>query len=117
MKIKRVKKLAEKSFRFWVHWLGLGFWDVKMGFSKEKVDMGNGNFRGGLCEVSWEYLSAYITIYPKAIKHLDEGEIEKVVLHELMHVLVNEMREDGQLHEERVATQLEKAFLWVKRRN
>ena len=56
----------------------------------------------------------YITIYLKAIKHLDADGIERVVIHELMHVLVNEIREGELHHEERVATQLQKAFSWVK---
>lgn len=117
MKTKRVKHLLTKYFKFWVHWLGLGFWDVTLSFSKEKVDRGNGSYRAGLCEVEWEYLTAHITIYPKAIRHLDDRGIEKVMLHELVHVLINEMREEGPDHEERVATQLQKAFSWVKGRD
>lgn len=32
----------------------------------------------------------------------------------LMHVFLNEMREEGIDHEERVATMLSKAFLWTR---
>lgn len=87
-----------------------------MGFSDERIDKGNGTYRVGLCEVDWKYLTAYVTIYPKAITHLDHKGIEKVVLHELMHILINEMREKDIHHEERVATQLQKAFSWVEGR-
>lgn len=45
---------------------------------------------------------------------MSDEEIEYVVVHELMHVFLNEMREQGQQHEERVATLLAKAFLWVR---
>jgi predicted SprT family Zn-dependent metalloprotease len=45
---------------------------------------------------------------------MDADSIEKIVVHELMHVFLNEMREKGIDHEERVATMLSQAFLWVK---
>ena len=45
---------------------------------------------------------------------LSKKEIEKVVVHELMHVFLNETREEGIDHEERVATQLQKAFFWIR---
>ena len=114
---KRAKKLVCKYFKWWVHWLGLGYWDMTLVFSDKKVNQGDGYSRAGYCECQWKYLTATVTIYPKAIKHLSEYEIERVVIHELVHVLINEMREAGIDHEERVVTQLQKAFNWVKESN
>ena len=78
----------------------------------------NNTWLAGYCDVEWKYLTARVTFYPKAMRHLTEREIEWAVIHELMHVFLNEMRvmstETGQDHEERVATQLQKAFWWVK---
>jgi len=47
------------------------------------------------------------------MKTMDGDEIERAVVHELCHILVNEMREDEIHHEERVVTGLQKAFMWV----
>ena len=40
-------------------------------------------------------------------------DINYMVVHELLHVLVNEMREEGIDHEERVVTHLAKAALGI----
>lgn len=114
MKNKRVKSLVRKYFKWWVHWLGLGYWHVTLCFSNETSPRDNGYFLAGSCDCDWRYQTATVTIHPKAIKHLDKAEIEKTVIHELIHVFLNEMREEGIDHEERTATQLQKAFSWVK---
>jgi predicted SprT family Zn-dependent metalloprotease len=66
--------------------------------------------------VEWKYQTATITLYPKTMRHLTPEEIENTVIHEIMHVFLNEMRawSIDTDHEERCATQLQKAFSWVK---
>lgn len=114
MQTKQVKKLIRKYFTYWVHWTGLGYWSIKAVMSSEINERPNDSYLAGYCDVEWKYLTACITFYPKAMRHLTEEEIEVAVIHELMHVMVNETREGGMEHEERVCTQLQKAFSWVK---
>ena len=114
MKTKQVKKLLRKNYRWWVRWLGLGYWTMSMAFCSGLKKASNNIWLAGYCHVEWKYLKAWVTFYPKAMRQMTEWEIERVVIHELMHVFLNEMRETGLDHEERCATQLQKAFSWVK---
>jgi hypothetical protein len=61
----------------------------------------------------WRYGTAKICINLPAFENLDAKEIERTVIHELVHILVNEMREGEIHHEERVVTGLTKAFEWT----
>ena len=69
-------------------------------------------------ETRWEYQDALIVCYPKNLKNKTDKEIEEVMVHELLHVCLNEMwdwepTEKGQKHEERVCQMLTRAFLNV----
>jgi predicted SprT family Zn-dependent metalloprotease len=114
MKTRRVKKLLHKYFTWWVHWTGLGYWNVRMVMSGKVKKRPNNYLLCGYNETDWRYQTTSITFYPKAMRHLAPDEIEAAVIHELVHVFLNEMREPGIDHEERVATTLQKAFSWVK---
>jgi predicted metallopeptidase len=112
LRTRQVKKLLRKYLDYWVHWTGLGYWDIRVIFKKGSKKRGKDEHLAGKCFVTWKYVRATIIFYPQAMKHLPKEEIEAVVIHELMHIFLNEM--DGTLdHEERVATQLQKAFSWV----
>lgn len=117
MKTKRVKKLLKKYFLWWVHWTGLEYWHCRMGFERKINKLPNNLWLGGYCTVEWKYQTARIVFCPRAMRHLTPEEIEATVVHEIMHIFLNEMREDGIDHEERAATQLQKAFMWVKGAN
>lgn len=62
------------------------------------------------CTASWEYRQAQITFNMPLLAAKKEEEIEEIIVHEMVHVLVNEMREKGIKHEERVVTELTWAF-------
>lgn len=80
------------------------------------------------CYVKWEYLTCRVSFYLPAIQRsfvedsLPESEIEerieRLVVHEYLHVLLNEMREDAPLqnihHEERVAETLARVLLQLE---
>jgi len=114
MKSKRVKKLLRKYFQWWIHWTGLGYWSVRAVFEKGIENIPGNLYLCGHVDAEWKYQTATVTFYPKAMRHLTPKEIEEAVVHEIMHVFLNEMQEDGMHHEERCATQLQKAFSWVK---
>jgi len=119
---KKIIKQCKKSFDFWTTWLGLRWWHVDAVYCADwksvSSEFGDENVVGR-CYADWKYLKA--TIYINVLLMVEQGynreEIDQVVLHELTHVLVNEMREEGIEHEERVATTLTKAFLWVRDRD
>jgi len=96
--------------------MGLGFYSVDLNFyDKEKeFRKAGGNVAVFRVWADWRYLSASIAVNVKAVARLDDDELERAVVHELIHVLVNEMREPGIDHEERVVTMLSKAFFWTR---
>ena len=105
------KRLINKYFKWWMHWLGLGYQTIKLVY----VDYWEGDLDcDALCESSWRYMESTITFNLKNLQTFSEKEIEAVVVHEFMHVFLNEMRAKGIDHEERVASMLQKAFMWVK---
>ena len=68
----------------------------------------------------WRYLTAHIRISLSVVldHEYDDDQIEYIVVHELCHCLVNEMRptewdQNDLDHEERVVTHLAQAFLWT----
>jgi hypothetical protein len=114
MKRKKVESLIQEYAVWWTKVLGLGHWDLSFKCADGTIEPASGDTVAGEANVSWKYENAVITFYPDVLKDMSEDEIEKLVVHELMHVFLNEMREEGIDHEERVATMLAKAFLWVK---
>ena len=68
----------------------------------------------GECHTDWRYQETHVLLSMNKLRQFRKKTIEKVIVHELMHVFLNEMREEGIEHEERVATNLQKAFLWVR---
>ncbi len=100
--------------------LGLLWWTVEVVYFSDPKEIKkvfkrkDGNSVIGRVYADWEYMQATIHINVPVLDRLSKYEIERAVVHELVHILVNEMREPGILHEERVVTQLQKAFMWVE---
>jgi len=68
---------------------------------------------GASCNTRWEYMIANLKFDEERIKTATVKEITLDVVHELLHIVINEMRnyDDDKLHEERVVTMLTSAFL------
>ena len=114
MSDKKIKNYIRKKLRWWVRWTGLGYWRVNTVW-KEVIQMDHGGYNtAALCVCDWRYQEATITFGMEKIRQIKRSDIEQLIVHELMHVFLNEMRAEGIEHEERVATQLQKAFLWVR---
>lgn len=109
-KKKKQRKIVKDIFLWWRANTGLSFWNINVQFA----DYLDGGCTAGSCAANWKYLNATLTFSDDAIKNMDRNELEELVVHEMMHMLLNEMREGKIKHEERVATQLQKAFMWVK---
>lgn len=116
---KRTRNRARRHFEKWTYLLGLGWWDVEVhwydsGKAFRKASGATGRNVAMRINADWRYAAATIHVNVPALAGLSDEELERGVVHELCHALVNEMREDGIGHEERVVTMLSKAFMWVR---
>jgi hypothetical protein len=115
------KDMIKAAFKKWLKPLGLLWWEIDIHFIEDPAAVVK-TFRDpgedfNVCAVTytkWQYASASIDVNVPAFAGLDPDKIERIVVHECCHVLVNEMREGEIHHEERVVTQLTKAFFWVE---
>lgn len=104
----------------WMRPLGLLWWEVKVNYYDDPetvLDKFGNDDAVVLARTTtyWEYGTATIDFNLIGIQQLDnEGEVEMMVVHELCHILVSEMREGEIHHEERVVTGLTKAFMWTR---
>lgn len=122
----RLRKLADK----WVKPIGLGWWRVEAEYER---DSGNYHVDGepspnGVANIKadWRYMHATITFNMLRVAEQDDEHLEWIYVHELMHIFLNETRDlkgDGQLttvrddwlnHEERIASTLAHAFIWIR---
>lgn len=113
----RVQRLLDK----WQAPLGLGWWKVTHYWYRESLnddhpDDGQSNIAADT-KVNWPYMEAAVRWCLPIIAEQTDARIEWLVLHELCHILVNEMRageDTARLdHEERVCSTLAAAFVWA----
>ena len=111
---KQLKEYIRKKLRWWVKWTGLGYWRIFTRW-EEVIKLDHGGYdTAALCECDWKYQEATITFSLENIRAMNKSAMERTIVHELAHIFLNEMREEGIDHEERVATHLQKAFMWIR---
>ena len=117
------KDMFKASINYWVQETWLSWWGITVVFvdaieySKNFVSVDPSKSLA-YCESKWEYMTAQITVNSTLLETLNNEEIEYCAVHELMHVILNEMREDLEdyhKHEERVATFLAHSFISTKK--
>lgn len=112
----RVRKRFERLWREVARPIGMGWWDVNFIYSTDEKEFDSGDQCTVLmrCTADWRYGLAVINVNVNYIDELSDELLERYFIHEMMHILVNEMRqkEDCLAHEERVVTGLTKAFEW-----
>lgn len=116
---KRTRNRARRYFEQWTYLLGLRWWDVQVRWYDNERDFrkASGATTDNVAmriSADWRYVAATIWVNVPAIAELSDEELERSIVHELCHVLVSEMHESGEGHEERVVTMLSKAFMWVR---
>ena len=119
---KELSPIAKKTddlIKKWVKKLGLELWTITCDYcdSHRFIEIEDSKNALAFCHVNWPYLTATIRFNKDHLNDEPEENIELIVIHELMHIIINEMRDDepGNIdHEERVATILSKAFLRVE---
>lgn len=90
----------------WRRRLWLQEWWVTNSFVRGAFES-NGNYDAmASTRVDWQYRRATITWNMEAVARQSDEELEQVFVHEVMHIHLNEMREEGLAHEERVASTL-----------
>jgi len=104
----------------WLKPLGLLWWKITIVYLDDPKELAQKEFYRDDETVlartysDWRYGTATIYFNMPAFDGMDDAEVENTVVHELAHILVNEMREGEMHHEERVVTGLTKAFLWTR---
>jgi hypothetical protein len=113
-----LKDKLETILRRWVKPIGLGWWDIEGHYHRDDYPYPGeeaGRTSLAICRPNWSYMEADILFNMPALNGKSDKDLEHIVVHELMHIFLNEMHESGVEHEERVATTLENAFLWLQR--
>lgn len=107
----------------WLKPLGLNWWDIDLAYARDDYEPPGTTARDDSlahCKVDWRYGHATITWNMPLVATQSDDQLERAFVHELMHIFLHEMRwardqtEDSLDHEERVATILTKAFLWLR---
>jgi hypothetical protein len=125
------KERVRNEFNRWRNVLGLDEWHIDLRYRDGEFIKGDGSPSAdavGLTRVDWEYRRAAIDFRCDMIADLDAAELEYVVVHEGMHVLLNGQRairdlsevgaahrEYERLFEEHTATTLARAFINARR--
>ena len=108
------KARALPMFQKWIELLWLRWWNIEFRWHRGRID-GESDRTAMATSSNWRYAEAVIDVDLTRIADWDDAELEKVVVHELMHPILNEMRswDADEGHEERVASWLQRAFLAV----
>jgi len=118
---KRTRNKARKYFEKWTYLLGLRWYNVQVNwYDNEKAFRKASGAEGRNVAMrvysDWRYMTAVVYVNVPALAGMSDRELEEGIVHELCHILVNEMREKDIGHEERTVTMLASAFMWVSRK-
>ena len=117
--LEKYKRQAIKFLEKWVNLLGLDRCQLTIDFSDEAKMYEDGLHVVAETSASWQYNSALVIFYLANFDKLKPDRLEMAILHELVHVLVNEMRSytasDGSAHEERVVCGLTDVLMNIHR--
>lgn len=108
------QQLFSDAITKWTKKTWAGWWKIDIQYFTDKQYHKEKGLSAGsvaVCHTDWRYMTAVIRVNLDRLKEMEKSEIEYAALHELMHIFLNEMREEGIGHEERVATFLARSFL------
>jgi len=105
--VKQLTRLVRKYILKWKSKLFLGMWRVDFNIRNYlSSDIDSSFHEVARCSTKWNYFTALLEFSHVMMASMKDEEIERVIIHELMHVVVNELREHGIEHEERVVSHL-----------
>lgn len=100
-----------------VHAMWLGHWQINAVYEWNGIKTTDGTLPAAQVEgADWRYMHAKIRFDVPTCSTMEPHELRDVVIHELLHCLVNEMREDGIDHEERVVSHLQRVVSLAMKR-
>mgnify|MGYP007083430561 CR=1 FL=1 len=106
----KIKALVDK----WVFVMGLKWYEIDIAYKMGDAESrGDGFICTAMCHSRWMYRSATLTIWVEELPE-DPYKLEKLIVHELCHILVEPMR--GRVvtdKEEYVVESLARAFMWT----
>lgn len=107
----QIKDLVNKYIKKWTPILGLENQRIKLRWKNERLVAESGLETLMNTLACWHLLQATITMYIPSLKALDKEELELTVVHELLHVVLDEMREYDEKHLERVCETMARSFV------
>lgn len=119
------EQMIDAYVAYWIPVLGLDSWNRITAHIRPDTHPSSSGTMGEAC-VNWRYMEADVDFYLGSLigTGYDAQRIEYIVLHELCHCLVNEMRDENSdedhqhkyliPHEERVVSNLAMSFMRLK---
>lgn len=100
----------------WITPMGLNWWDVEVKFVYQAPLADSSFLTIARADVEWEYKLASITFYVPEMVDMEDKELEEIVVHEMVHILVAPIQQDdgNQQMTEFGITLLTDALLWVR---
>jgi hypothetical protein len=121
MKRKTFEKHRDRCqavFDEWIVKLGLAWYEVDVAYydSRKQFRKDADRIVAARITTDWQYMRFAVDVCVPVVVDKTDAELERVIVHELCHALVNELREPDPIgkHEERVVTMLTKAFIWTR---
>lgn len=118
--VKRIAALHET----WARPIGLSWWRIDYVYERAGIQQNDAQRQSGMLNIfevtsDWRYMNAKIWCNMPAILDLPDDRLEQCFVHELMHIMVNEMVVPDQspealAHEERVCQTLANGFIWMR---
>lgn len=112
---KRKAKFRSKVTKYhdeWKNLLALSWWKHEIAFFDHMTNV-DGTSPLAECTVNWQYQEYTININEYDLCKQDNVALKRIILHELLHVVVAEMREGDLKHEERVVTLLQNSIIYM----
>ncbi len=103
---QRLRKLFTK----WTKTLGLEDWDIHCELAPEAGNVDRNLEAAAETITWWQYMRATVRFCKSYVEGVGDAELEHIVIHELMHVVLAEMEARNVKHEERAAVMLQRAF-------
>lgn len=110
---RKIRKLLDK----WRPRMSLHGWSIDNGYHDDPIEESSsaGYEMAAKTSCQWQYKTATIRWYVPGLAKMSPERLEETVVHELCHVVTDEMQEPGHAtyakHAERVVTDLARGFL------
>ena len=113
------KKRVESMINKWFKPMGMGWFDILFDWHRDERKEPTRNNIPAVADVecSWEYKRAKINWYLPVIQNIDDDELENMIVHEFVHILINSVDIEELPNEklEYATESVARALIWVKK--